>query len=90
MERVTKHSIRVWKPLPNLVCFKTVRLMIICNEPKRTIFVNSKLGLLQMALKGVDYVISYRLKRERSIPYKGVETSPEYAHSIFDDVTGQK
>ena len=81
--------IRVRKPLPNrcvLGCgnlslktnFKTVRLMTICNEPKRTIFANGTLELLQMVLetdtgwcanenvepsKGVDCEISHQLER---------------------------
>ena len=70
--------------------FKTVRLMVIRNGSKRTIFANDELGLLQMVLeldigryanedvglpRGwiVRSHISWR--RERNIPYKGVEIS---------------
>ena len=71
--------------------FKTVRLTTIHFEPKRTISISGGgLGRLQMVSepnarrcaskdarppRGVDCEIPHQLERERSIPYKGVETS---------------
>ena len=58
--------------------FKTVRLTVICNRPKQTIFVSYGLGLFQMVSepdtkryagkdaghpRGVDCEIPYRLER---------------------------
>ena len=58
--------------------FKTVRLTVIRNEAKRTIFTSGELGLLQMVLelvigrcangdagppRGVDFEILHRLER---------------------------
>ena len=73
------------------MCFKTVKLMAICNGPKGTIFTNAEFGWLQM-------VSEISIKRcasedagpcrwwimrshvgwrgEQNISYKGVETSP--------------
>ena len=58
------------------MCFKTMKLIVIRNGPKRTIFVSGELELLQMVLepytgrcaskdvetsKGVDCEIPHRL-----------------------------
>ena len=65
---------------------------MIRNGPKWTISTSGGLGLSQMVSeldtgwcasedvgspRGVDCEISHRLERERSIPYKSVETSPK-------------
>ena len=39
--------IRVWKPLLSMRVLKTVRLMAICNRPKRIISASGGFGLLQ-------------------------------------------
>ena len=83
--------IRVWKSLPSRRVFKTVRLVVICNGPKWTIFASGGHGLLQMILESDTercvsedagssrgwIVRSYiGWRGEQSIPYKGVEISP--------------
>ena len=52
MERVNEtFLIRVWKLLPNRICFKTVRLMTIRKEPKWIILTSGGFGLLQIILE---------------------------------------
>ena len=46
LERRTKHSLYGCGNFFLLTCFKTVRLMMIRNEPKRTISASGELGLL--------------------------------------------
>ena len=73
------------------MCFKIVRLIAICNGPKRTILARCGLWLLQMVSepdigrcasediglpKEVDCEIPRWLERGTKHFYKGVKTSP--------------